>query len=444
LPLTAVPYAFRVNRVASAELDDVLELGDASTEGSLTIYRTGVGTKEITLNESAARISTYAGDGAELIRLYGPSWGELWLMDAVNHDRTVLLSSNNNSGGVLNLYDPDARLRATFNGSASGANCILYDGATSSSISLRGDLGGKIDVEGTLNVVDTIGGDTWASLGKNGSGGGVFRSYDELGNQTVIVGSSAGAGGGFMNVHMDASIWPGVSIDGDDGNSGSIEINKPNNVTTIRLDGNSMGNVGVISLYDETGDETVEIAAAEAAGQGAQIALRKADGTTTITLDADFNGDGRINTQELQITGGSDVSEHFEIASVADCKPEPGMVVCIHPEKVGELMVSTKAYDRTVAGVISGAGGVKPGMLMGQQGTKADGHSPVALTGRVYVQCDASTGAIGPGDLLTTSDVPGHAMRVTDHAKAQGAILGKAMSPLAEGRGLVLVLVSLQ
>jgi len=35
-------------------------------------------------------------------------------------------------------------------------------------------------------------------------------------------------------------------------------------------------------------------------------------------------------------------------------------------------------------------------------------------------------------------------MKVTDHAKAQGAILGKAMSGLNEGKGLVLVLVSLQ
>jgi hypothetical protein len=35
-------------------------------------------------------------------------------------------------------------------------------------------------------------------------------------------------------------------------------------------------------------------------------------------------------------------------------------------------------------------------------------------------------------------------MRVTDHELAQGAVLGKAMTPLREGRGLVLVLVSLQ
>ena len=73
-----------------------------------------------------------------------------------------------------------------------------------------------------------------------------------------------------------------------------------------------------------------------------------------------------------------------------------------------------------------------------------DGDHPVALTGRVYVRCDASKNAIEPGDFLTTSELPGYAMKVTDHAKAQGAIIGKAMTSLVKGQGLVLVLVSLQ
>ena len=62
----------------------------------------------------------------------------------------------------------------------------------------------------------------------------------------------------------------------------------------------------------------------------------------------------------------------------------------------------------------------------------------------MYCWVDTSNGPIKPGDLLTTSDTPGHAMKVTDYAKAQGAIIGKAMSSLEKGRGLVLVLVTLQ
>ncbi|MDH4240088.1 MAG: hypothetical protein OEW48_11035 [Phycisphaerae bacterium] len=164
-------------------------------------------------------------------------------------------------------------------------------------------------------------------------------------------------------------------------------------------------------------------------------------GTTAPAAKLDVAG--RTRTEVLEITGGSDLSEQFEIEGKQQ-KVEPGMVVCIDPANCGNLVVSQKAYDRTVAGIVSGAGGVKPGMLMGQKGTMADGEHPVALTGRAYCRADASNGAITPGDLLTTSDVAGHAMKVSDYDRAQGAILGKAMSSLNEGRGLVLVLVTLQ
>jgi hypothetical protein len=145
----------------------------------------------------------------------------------------------------------------------------------------------------------------------------------------------------------------------------------------------------------------------------------------------------------LEITGGSDLSERFDI-NAGDLEPEPGMLVSIDPANPGELVLSTSAYDRTAAGVISGAGGVNPGMLMGQAGSIANGKHPVALTGRVYCHVDASFGEIEPGDLITTSSTPGHGMKVGDHDQAQGAIIGKAMTGLKEGRGLVLVLVSLQ
>jgi hypothetical protein len=120
------------------------------------------------------------------------------------------------------------------------------------------------------------------------------------------------------------------------------------------------------------------------------------------------------------------------------------MVVVIDADHAGQLALSDTAYDRKVAGVVSGAGGVKPGMLMGQKGTMADGQHPVALTGRVWTWCDATNGAIEPGDMLTTSNTPGHAMKVLDHTRAQGAVIGKAMTSLSEGAGLVLVLVQPQ
>jgi hypothetical protein len=69
----------------------------------------------------------------------------------------------------------------------------------------------------------------------------------------------------------------------------------------------------------------------------------------------------------------------------------------------------------------------------------------VALAGRVYCNVDAIYGEVSPGNLLTTAPTPGHAMVVKDYRKAQGAILGKAMEKLPEGKkGQILVLVTLQ
>ena len=96
-------------------------------------------------------------------------------------------------------------------------------------------------------------------------------------------------------------------------------------------------------------------------------------------------------------------------------------------------------------GVVSGANGVAPGLVMSTQGGPlATGTHALALSGRVYVRATAVNGPIAPGHLLTTSQEPGYAMRSTDDDRARGAVLGKAMSALAGGRGYVLLLVQPQ
>jgi len=163
-------------------------------------------------------------------------------------------------------------------------------------------------------------------------------------------------------------------------------------------------------------------------------------GLTTPSKPLQVNG--VTSTKILEITGGADFAETFEVAE--NELLQPGSVVSIDAENPGHLRISNAAYDKTVAGIISGAGGIQSGMLMGQEGTIANGKHPVALTGRVYCLVDASYGSIKPGDLLTTSPTSGHAMKVADEKSGRGAIIGKAMTSLQDGKGLVLVLVSLQ
>lgn len=155
--------------------------------------------------------------------------------------------------------------------------------------------------------------------------------------------------------------------------------------------------------------------------------------------------DGLTMVRTLQILGGSDLAEPFDVAASESTPAAPGMVVVIDPNNPGNLMLSAEPYDSKIAGAISGANGLAPGMILRAQGEDmADGEHPIAMTGRVWVWCDASFGAITPGDRLTTSATPGHAMKADDPTHAHGAVIGKAMTPLAEGRGLVLVLINLQ
>ncbi len=150
---------------------------------------------------------------------------------------------------------------------------------------------------------------------------------------------------------------------------------------------------------------------------------------------------GTVHASTVKLNGGGDVAEQF--ATPAGAAVEPGTLMVIDAQHPGQLVPSTTAYDPKVAGVVSGAGGVSPGLTLQEQGV-LEGNTPVAVAGRVYVKAEALSAPIEPGDLLTSSDVPGYAMKATDHAKSAGAVIGKAMTKLESGTGLVLVLVSLQ
>lgn len=171
-------------------------------------------------------------------------------------------------------------------------------------------------------------------------------------------------------------------------------------------------------------------------GSGNSMTFGPSNDTQVMTLTA--AGDLTVNT--LTLLGGADLAEPFQTTSGA---LPSGTVVVIDEVHPGQLKASDQSYDTRVAGVVSGAEGIRPGIRMQQQDALDQGQS-VALTGRVYVRAEALRAAIKPGDLLTTSVLPGRAMKATDHTRAQGAILGKAMTALPSGEGMVLVLVTLQ
>ncbi|WP_448570534.1 hypothetical protein [Trichothermofontia sp.] len=177
--------------------------------------------------------------------------------------------------------------------------------------------------------------------------------------------------------------------------------------------------------------------------KGAGIGV-KAVSNTGIGLFAFSNGTAGFFQGDVEVTGdirlnNADCAEDFDIVCVEQA--EPGTVMVIDSE--GALRPSDQAYDKRVAGVISGAGNYKPGLILDKQESSKN-RMPIALMGKVYCKVDASYGAIEVGDLLTTSPTPGLAMKATDPLKAFGSVIGKALRPLQEGQGLIPILIALQ
>jgi hypothetical protein len=150
-----------------------------------------------------------------------------------------------------------------------------------------------------------------------------------------------------------------------------------------------------------------------------------------------FEGDVEV-TGDIRLVN-ADCAEDFDISGGKEI--EPGTVTVLNQE--GALQQSQEAYDKRVAGVVSGAGGYRPGITLDKQQSQ-DNRIPVALLGKVYCKVDAKYSPVEVGDLLTTSSTPGHAMKAADPLKAFGAVLGKALRPLKEGQGLIPILVALQ
>jgi hypothetical protein len=150
-----------------------------------------------------------------------------------------------------------------------------------------------------------------------------------------------------------------------------------------------------------------------------------------------FEGDVVV-TGDIQLTN-ADCAEHFNIGT--DLSVEPGTVMVVG--EGGALFPSQHAYDKRVAGVVSGAGDYKPGIVLDKQESGTT-RKPIALLGKVYCKVDAQYGAIEVGDLLTTSPTQGHAMKADDPLRGFGTVIGKALRSLAEGQGLIPILIALQ
>ncbi len=224
------------------------------------------------------------------------------------------------------------------------------------------------------------------------------------------------------------------------GNTGYGVLAEASGTSGVALYAEATGALGVALYAEVSGEARTAISANADVNFGTGIEARggisgkaaKFFGNVAIYSRAD---DGLV----MELGEGLDYAEGFDLSDPT--KAKPGTVVAIDPDNPGRLMISNTAYDTRVAGIVAGANGLGSGVRLGAGGFDRD----IALAGRVYCNVETTEAAIEPGDLLTTSSRPGFAMKAVDYAKAQGAILGKAMQKMEKGQtGRILVLVTLQ
>lgn len=225
-----------------------------------------------------------------------------------------------------------------------------------------------------------------------------------------------------------------MSVGGD---KGDLLIKDEEGTPVIWLDGRKSEGLGAklleglgaagIPVYLNGNKGTMKLGANGIPGN---ISLLNKDNKISVQLDGE-QGD--------VILQNADCAEEFPVTDIG--LAEPGTVMAIGDD--GMLAPCAEDRDSRVIGVVSGANGYKPAIIMDRD-PGADNRVPIATMGKVYCKVDADQRPVRAGDLLTSSSILGHAMRLSGDNMATGAVIGKALAPLGNGRDMIPVLVMLR
>lgn len=349
---------------------------------------------------------------------------------------TITSSTNNNAALIASTAGNGTAITAT-RGAGSGLTvasvpAIRGDntdgpgvaGASNTGVGVYGI--SQTNNAGKFEITNASNGSSVINVTHSGSGVGVYASSNTGSGVQGFTGSQGSAG--IIGYNTAA----GEAIVGFTTSSIAGAITGRNDGTGYGLHGfSSVAGIGVYG-HSATGTggkfETIT--------SGLGLYVRSASGNIiegygSSTSDKKFVVTG---TGDVQSDGGF----HTPAADFAELLPAvngltPGDVLVIG--KDGKLARCTQKYQPTVVGVYS----TKPAFEGGHNKDNT-GKVPLAIMGVVPVKASAENGRIQPGDLLVASATPGHAMKATGNPKT-GTVIGKALSGLATGKGIITMLV---
>jgi hypothetical protein len=385
------------------------------------------------------------GEGSTTILLDGDT-GDTSVGGGGQHGRVVV---GTGAGGQRVILDGETGTVTIH--AADGDPLVTLDGQT-------GDIVVQRKVAGTTREVLRLdAGSAALTLGANGIGGDLVvrdgAGRDVLtfaaANAALFLGADGNEGDLIVRdasnrevFHFDAQ--NAVLRLGTTGNEGDLIVRDAENREVFHFDSNfavlrigTTGNEGDLIVRDAENrevfhfDSNFAVLRLGATGNEGDLIVRNDRGAETIHLDG--------NAGDI-ILRNADAAEDFELAP--EVAPRPGTVMVLDGD--GRLRPCSSAYDRKVVGVIAGAGSCRPGIVLNRRAEAGAPRAPISIVGRAACHADARYGAIGVGDLLTSSPTAGCAMRASDAEQAFGAIIGKALTPLPAGSGLVEMVIGLQ
>jgi len=396
-------------RVApSGAANNVLTWTDAMTltnAGNLGIGTTNP-TRKLDLFGDVAGLSFEAGTGSPnsgVIR-FGDNTG--WKLHFGRSRNSVGDALNSGTAGVLMTVQDNGNVGI---GTTTPGFKLEVAGQ------VRSTSGGFVFPDGTVQTTAGGGGSQWTTSGSN-----IF--YNASGGNVGIGGTNP-----LAKLHVaGVAAWGTAAFSGSEWTS---HFNLSGIEDTYIRGGKSISRVII-------GDVN---AAVLIALLGGNVGI----GTGSPTSKLHVSGNGRV-TGDL-IVDGNIAAKYQDVAEWVPASEQlaAGTVVVLDPTKPNQVISASTSYDTRVAGVIS----EQPGITLGE---KSDNKVLVATTGRVRVRADATNEPIEIGDLLVTSDCEGFAMKSQpmeiggSRIHRPGTLLGKALEPLKSGRGVILVLLSLQ
>jgi streptogramin lyase len=450
-----------------------LTVGGGNLDGTLLVA-TGAGVTRVAVDGANGTVTINAADGDPLVTIDGTG-GDITVfrkIGGINREilefnaagAELIVGSEGNAGDIV-VRDAAGSARITLDASqgdivvkdASGNVLFQFDSGTAAVF--VGGQGNEGDVvvrdAASLERIKLDGGegDIWA----RDAAGNVLLQFDNA-TAALYVGGPRNEGD---VVVRDGENRQRIKLDGGEGDiwvkdaKGSVLFHFDSQFAALYVGGR--GNEGDVVVRDEANRERIKLDA----GEG-DIWVKNPSGNLLLHFDSEFaalyvggvgnegdvvvrNGDGN---QTIKLDGGlgdiilnnADAAEDFDVSSAAETAP--GMVMVLAED--GRLVPCSQAYDRKVVGVVSGAGQYRPGLVLDRGECPDPQRAPISMMGKVACRADASYGRIAIGDLLTTSPSPGCAMKASDPARAFGAVIGKALSKLDDGEGLVSMIISLQ